>query len=67
MQLGIAAFKAAGKDYKVHAFLEDAAHIVPDLIDAIDEIEEKAQNKEPKHGSAFDSTMSYEDLEIADF
>ena len=63
MQLGISALKAAGKEYKIHTFLEDVAYHVPDLIDAINTIEVKANKLERRKASVFDSTMSYSDDE----
>ena len=61
MQHGISALKASGREYKVHAFLQDAAHVVPDLTDAIKTLEVQANRLDGRKGDAFDSTMSYDD------
>ena len=63
-QHGVTALTLAGKEYKVHAFLEDAARIVPDLIAAINRISAvkvKAKLPQRQRSNVFDSTMSYDD------
>ena len=62
LQLGMRALQASGRQYRVGDFLATAAHLVPDLIEAINQLKAEAVQLHEGQKSVFDSTVSLDDL-----